>query len=113
MKHSTGNPTKAQEHRFREFQRIGCYPCRTLNIFNVPEVQHIVEGNRRLGHDFTLPWCPWHHRGVGPAALMHKWLGPSFALEPGAFRRRFGRERIQLEKVNDLLTEAQRLNTGE
>ena len=29
-----------------------------------PECHHIVEGNKRLGHLYTIPLCPGHHRGA-------------------------------------------------
>lgn len=29
-----------------------------------PDVHHIVEGNRRLGHLYTLPLCKGHHQGL-------------------------------------------------
>ena len=48
---------------------IGCICCllRTgVQNYHV-EVHHIVQGNRRLGHWYTLPLCRAHHRirGVG------------------------------------------------
>jgi hypothetical protein len=30
------------------------------------EIHHLVEANRRLGDDYTIPLCQYHHRGVAP-----------------------------------------------
>jgi hypothetical protein len=54
-------------HRMKA--EIGCICCllRTgVQNYHV-EVHHIVQGNRRLGHWWTLPLCRAHHRirGVG------------------------------------------------
>jgi hypothetical protein len=41
-----------------------------------PDVHHIVRGGQRLGHLFSLPLCPGHHRdGTGAAGLVarHPW----------------------------------------
>lgn len=64
MNHSTGKPTKYEAERIDAMLRLGCCCCAQLALWNVAECQHIVEGNRRLGHWYTLPICPGHHRGV-------------------------------------------------
>jgi hypothetical protein len=60
MKHSTGKFTKAESERVVRMKALGCCctPCD-----EPPEVHHIIEGNRRLGHLWTLPICAGHHKG--------------------------------------------------
>lgn len=50
-------------------EKVGCICCReqfgpnrALYIF--AEVHHILCGNRRMGHWYTLPLCSQHHRNV-------------------------------------------------
>lgn len=99
MKHSTGNPTKADQERFRRIREGGCIACRLRGVGYVPpEIHHLTEtgrhGGRRIGHSDTVGLCPWHHRGVSPdgiawhqAALV---MGPSLARTPREFRSEFG-----------------------
>lgn len=58
-------PTKYEQERIEAMLRLGCVCCARLGIPNVAsEVHHLVEGNRRLGHYYSLPCCPGHHRGA-------------------------------------------------
>lgn len=67
MKTSTGIPTKAEAARIERMLALGCICCREqFGIHQPAEVHHIVQGNKRLGHWYTLPLCPGHHRGVWP-----------------------------------------------
>jgi hypothetical protein len=107
VKHSTGKPTKAQEERFRRLQDLGCIACRHELRWTQPEIHHLVEGQRRLGHDHTIPLCPWHHRGL-PAydldtADTEATLGPSLARSKRKFVARYGTERALLAEVDDRL----------
>lgn len=74
MKTSTRSPTKAERERWDLFRSVGCITCRLR--FGEPnlqyEIHHICEGNRRLGHWYTLPLCILHHRipGEGPWTSM-------------------------------------------
>jgi len=64
MNHSTGKPTKYEQKRIDAMLRLGCVCCSQLGQPQVAsDVHHIVEGNR-LGHWYTLPVCPGHHRDV-------------------------------------------------
>lgn len=67
------NMPRATHHEQQRINRmkaeIGCICCllRTgVQNYHV-EVHHIVQGNKRLGHWYTLPLCRAHHRirGVG------------------------------------------------
>jgi hypothetical protein len=56
--------TKAEAARIDRMLRLGCAACAELHLWNTAEVHHILEGNRRLGHWYTLPLCSGHHRNV-------------------------------------------------
>jgi len=65
VKTSTGKPTKYEAQRITAMMKLGCVCCAQLDIPNVSvDIHHIIEGNRRLGHWYSLPLCPGHHRGV-------------------------------------------------
>lgn len=104
---STGKPTRAQRLRFRALQELGCIACIKEGLgYRAPEIHHIVEGHRRLGHDFTLPLCAHHHRGVPFDDLMSLsemafFYGPSLGLSKKRFVETYGTERQLLEAVNE------------
>lgn len=91
---------KADKARLGAFERIGCMACRQLGYYAVPEVHHLKSGNRRRGHQFTVPLCPAHHRGANHDPEMH---GPSLALSPRSFHAAFGTDEELLAKTNELL----------
>jgi len=64
MNHSTGKPTKYEQNRIDAMLKLGCVVSAQLGFWTVAEVHHIVDGNRRLGHWYTLPVSPGFHRGV-------------------------------------------------
>lgn len=101
--------TQADKARFRAFQDIGCVACRKLGRFSHADVHHLLSGGRRRGHRFTIPLCPWHHRGEEavyvPVREMEKLSGPSLARTPRKFRERFGTDE-ELLKYTDALIEA-------
>lgn len=108
MQHSTSNPTKAQKKRFERIQDIGCVACCIDGIHqNPPEIHHLVSGMKRLGHDYTVALCPFHHRGIVPSGFSYDQVravsGPSMALEPDAFRKHYGTQEELLEFQNALL----------
>lgn len=56
--------TKTEATRIENMMRLGCSACATLSIpCPAHEVHHIVEGNKRLGHWYTIGLCRGHHRG--------------------------------------------------
>lgn len=110
MNHSTGNPTRAQQDRFRAIQALGCLPCILLGIWGNPcDIQHVVEGGKRLGHDETYGSCPWHHRGIAPgdwsARQAEESFGPSLAISRRRFAQQFGTERELLAKQDELIAQ--------
>jgi hypothetical protein len=93
--------------RFREFQGIGCIACRQRGVFSYADVHHLLSGGKRRGDQYTIPLCPWHHRGMPPAEVNEKeavrYYGPSLAKQPKLFRAVFGDDGDLLEKVEKLL----------
>jgi Recombination enhancement, RecA-dependent nuclease len=92
-----------RQRRLDGLQQIGCIACRLDGRMNVAsDIHHLVEGNKRLGDEFTIPLCPWHHRGV-KQVFEGFWVGPSLAESKRDFVQHYGSERQLLEHVNELL----------
>ena len=93
--------TTAQHRaRFRMLQDMGCVACLMEGDgYREPDVHHLLEGGVRIGHDATIPLCPWHHRGV-PAQNGELLHGPSLAERPRSFVVKYGRDRELLDYVN-------------
>ncbi len=116
MKKSTGKPTKAQVERFEALKELGCIACiKTLGIRALhcgpTEIHHLnlggKAGQKRLGHDFTIPLGPWHHRAVlalgWTSSESARFYGPSLAKQSKAFRERYGSDGELLAEVNKLI----------
>jgi hypothetical protein len=112
---STARRRRADERgaRFEALRRIGCIACRKLR-FRVPQVIEIHHqnagghaGQKRLGDDFTIPLCGWHHRREPLAgrtvSYMALTFGPSLAGSSKAFRLEFGTDAELLAKANQLI----------
>lgn len=88
-------------------QELGCVASLLDGVPGVPgDIHHLLSGGRRISHDHTVCLSPWHHRGLLPSgrkaeefAEVH---GPSLALAPNAFRRRYGDEE-ELLAIQDAL----------
>lgn len=99
--------------RFTAIRECGCIACRLFGVVGIvmPQVHHLNFGDRhggkRLGDEFTVGLCPWHHVGEpfqGMSASECRFQhGPSWQLEPRAFRERFGTGTGLLEYQNRLL----------
>jgi len=111
-----------EQLRFANMQQIGCIPCilegelRDTNRRGTPgDVNHLLQGQDkgyRLGHQYTVCECPWHHRGVleSPpiysealvAVVEHNKLlrGPSRALHNREFHERYGTDVQLLARQN-------------
>lgn len=92
-------PTKSEAARMLAIREAGCIASRIRGLGFVPcEVHHLTvggkHGQKRRGHGKSVGLSPWHHRGVVPEgwtkARARKVFGPSYALEPRAFREEFG-----------------------
>jgi len=64
---------------------LHCVACRQDGHQSPASVHHIVQGNRRLGHLFTLPLCYAHHQGDGRGV-------PSVHFSKRTFVARYGSE---------------------
>ena len=92
--------TKAEKARFRAMLSLDCVACRIESSkhwswqSSAPEVHHLLRGNR-LGHSFSIPLCPGHHRGAWTPAQKAFWkaeaISPaSIANGTKIFERRYG-----------------------
>jgi len=99
--------TREQKKRFERIAEIGCLACRKLGIENPGEANHIIDGMKRKGHDFSYCLCPWHHRGVTPNGMTVKAateiLGPSRYYDGRSFKNEFGNDDELLKYQNELI----------
>jgi hypothetical protein len=101
VKHSTGAMTVYESWRVDKFRLIGCIACWMLGHPETPyDVQHLLSGNKRRGHDDTIPLCPAHHRGVGFSAREHL---ACFAHTTTGFRELFGSDDELIELTDRLI----------
>lgn len=100
------------QRRFLLLSEIGCIPCILEGELRgenrratPPDVNHILNGYR-MGHEYTVPECPWHHRGLTKTILdrtrdqererrltvteMEHVFGPSRKFHKMAFNERYG-----------------------
>jgi hypothetical protein len=121
VRHSTRKPGLDDVARFVALRQLGCLACHILwvdaQIFFGPkarrpecgavEIHHQLSGNRRIGHDATVPLGRWHHQGIQLPGLtvrqMDNLYGPSLARSSKRFRERFGEDIVLLELANSLL----------
>jgi hypothetical protein len=93
-------------------QAIGCLACRIMGHAGgqPSDCHHLLSGNKRRGDRFTIPLCPYHHRGVwhdrfGSLRAAEALLGPSLALQSKRFREAFGSDDALLSMANGLMSE--------
>ena len=103
-------PTKAEQARFDLIkEQAWCIPCILNRTPNRPRttIQHVVEGNKRLGHAMSYGCCGWHHLGQleGRAGRfeMMKILGPSLVHGSKEYREVWGPERILIQLQDFLI----------
>ncbi len=78
-------PTRVEQDWLDRLCNLSCIACRKDGISSPASVHHIVQGNRRLGHLFTLPLCYPHHQGDGRQV-------PSVHFSKRSFVARYGAE---------------------
>lgn len=107
MKSKARAANKAEKERMSRLKEMPCVCCRRTNSWahwgTTSEVHHLLSGNKRRGHLFTIPLCPYHHRGevgVLGRAFLEKILGPSLALSSKRFHATFGTDDELLELTN-------------
>jgi Recombination enhancement, RecA-dependent nuclease len=109
MQHATHAPTRAERDRIELLVEIGCVVCLVYyQQYREPDVSHLLDAGSRIGHQATIPECPWHHRGVPTGrrspAQMRRILGPCRAHEPAAYAERFGSDADLREMADALMT---------
>ena len=117
---STGKPTADQQRRFDLLKDTdpqtgtGCLVAQILGLPFIPAaIHHLLigghHGQKRRGHDYTIALNDWSHQGRPlteygwSAEDCRRILGPSFAIEPNAFRERFGSDDELLALQNRIL----------
>lgn len=112
MKSKAKRPTVAEAARMARLKEMPCVACEQekfiCRITNMIEVHHLLSGNKRRGHLFTIPLCLWHHRGESldlpwTASKMRESFGPSLARASKQFHATFGTDDELLERTNKLL----------
>jgi hypothetical protein len=108
MKHSTGSPTKAEDARMAAIKDGPCVCCHQRGLPSYcPEIHHLLSGNKRRGHLYTIGLCAWHHRQVihegWTAATMRAGFGPSLAAGSKPFHAEFGSDAELLALQNSLI----------
>ncbi len=115
---------KQKQVRFESLLAIGCLSCRlniATGIFKPTglrtEIHHQNEdgkhGNPRLGDEFTVPLCVWHHQGKGvPFNEPNKRItvdemaakyGPSWPQSGNVFHAAYPRDEQMLSTANSLI----------
>lgn len=78
-------PNKAEREWMDKISRHDCLACLQDGANSPANVHHIVQGSRRLGHLFTIPLCPKHHKSDGRHV-------PSIHYQKRTFVARYGSE---------------------
>ena len=100
--------TKAHRRRAIMLKEMGCILCREQGMgWRLPDIHHLLDGGRRMGHDYTIPLDPWYHEGHPPEGMNPReakaLFGPSMKLHKREFVERFGSELDILERVDEQL----------
>ena len=54
-----------EARRIGKLQQLGCICCRMrFGKYVEPHIHHITDTGRRMGHEYTIPLCPYHHMGA-------------------------------------------------
>jgi hypothetical protein len=87
--------TSDEFERMDRIRMLGCMCC-ALKGTTTPEkveIHHIIRGNKRLGHWYTIPLCGAHHRGNRATRAT---LGPAVHDGMKAFRAAYGYDDLEL-----------------
>lgn len=106
--------TKSEQARFDNMKDLGCIACildgkhKPFENPNFePEIHHMLSGNKRIGHEATVPLCTFHHQGVAhfgmTCARLLDEVGPSWHKHRREFRKRYGSDAELIETVNKYL----------
>lgn len=111
---------KADVRRFGRFHDVGCVACHKRGLYRLTQAHHLNlggnAGQKRRGHDKSLPLCEWHHQGIThdgkTAAEMRALLGPSLAVSSRDFRHEFGSDDELLAEADELIDAHERRARG-
>lgn len=87
-------PTAVEKARIKRIMAMSCVVCALHGDLRKTdlELHHIVRGNKRLGHWYTIQLCSGHHRGI--------WTDQDIrvAISDGrhAFRKAYGYDDLEL-----------------
>jgi hypothetical protein len=87
--------TSAEFERMDRIRMLGCMCC-ALKGSPSPgkvEIHHIIRGNKRMGHWYTIPLCGAHHRG---SRATKDTIGPAVHGGMKAFREAYGYDDLEL-----------------
>lgn len=109
-----------KERRFELIYAIGCICCARFQWFKQCQIHHLNLGEHagapRLGDEYTIGLCPYHHQGQPLAGLTERecflLVGPSMAKEPVKFRASFGSDEQLLAFQNYLIERREGLKVG-
>jgi len=88
-------PDPLEHARMERIMSLSCIVCALYGDITPRrlECHHIVRGNKRLGHWYTIPLCVGHHRGVD---WTDQAVQISIASGSRAFREAHGYDDLQL-----------------
>lgn len=90
-------------------EQAWCIPCTLIRRPNgsYTTIQHVVEGNKRLGHRYTYGACLWHHQGHVPHGNcrqeMQERFGISLAFSRKEYKAQFASERDMVTLQDKLI----------
>ena len=92
--------TKTEDRIHEALREMGC--CVSLFVFGEPDtpadIHHIVEGSKRLGHQFVIPLAPIFHRsGTAQFPSLHSVAGKYGG--KALFKATYGYDEYQLLKM--------------
>lgn len=108
MKSNAPRANKIEQDRIDKMMQLGCAACAFLGVPNLAntECHHMLDGNVRLGHWFSIPLCAGHHRGAWTEGQL-TWIEPHqrVAISDGrkAFTRIYPTEWQLWERVQFVL----------
>jgi hypothetical protein len=99
-------PTKTEAAWHDYLRQWGCVVCRFYwLVYTEPEIHHIIDGGKKIGHMWVLPLCLRHHRMPGQGyATRHSDRGSS---GKAAFEAAYGTE-IELMQMMCFMIRKQR-----
>ena len=93
-------PTKAEKHWMDSICQLGCIVCILTGKGKSPaEPHHMLSGGRRMGHMFTIPLCPTHHRSGRDDDEV-----TSRDQSQRRFEKRYGTEQYLLAKTREFVS---------